>query len=374
VLSAIPLEPVAAGSTFPVTVATVPALPDGAAVTVTLSLAGLSSEPVVLMPGASTQSVAVMAPAEAGPALLLAEGAAAADSVQLNVLAVTAAVQVQEQVLLSLRLEAPSEVVARDSFEVRVSSEPEVPAGATVTVTVIFDETESEAVTLSAEATSAVVTLMAPGRVDELLTLTSSGTADVVDANVLQVTVIDGVTEVALVPQLVLLSLRLEAPSEVVARDSFEVRVSSELEVPAGATVTVTVIFDEAESEAVTLSAEATSAVVTLMAPGRVDELLTLTSSGTADVAGANVLQVTVIDGVTEVALVPQLVQLTLAVLDRVITGADVEVTVGVEPALLADTVLTVEVTFGEESTQVTLSDTPPPPVSFRAPAAGPWQ
>jgi len=248
VLSDLPAEPVAAGSIFPVTVGAEPEVPAGTTVTVTVRLAAFSSEPVVLTPSTPTASVAVTAPDVGGSAVLLAEGAATADSVlDLNVLAVTATVRVQEQVQLSLQLEAPAEVTARVSFEVRVSSEPEVPAGATVTVTVRFDGIDSEPVTLRAEATSAAVTLMAPGRVEAGLMLTASGSAEVADANV-------------------------------------QVRVT-----PAAAAL---------------------------------------------------------------VDVVPQEVQLTLAVPDRVNIGEEVELTVGVEPALLADTTLTVAVFFGASSQQ----------------------
>ena len=72
----------------------------------------------------------------------------------------------------------------------------------------------------------------------------------------------------------------------------------------------------------------------------------------------SDVLLVTVTSAPTEVAIVPQEVQLALAVPNRVITGEEVEATVSVSPALLPDTMLTVGVTFGTASTQVTLSDT----------------
>ena len=472
VLSELPLQPVAIGSTFPVTVATVPALPEGAVVAVTLSLADLSEVEVELRPGASTQSVAVTAPNEAGSVPLLAEGVAAASSVlELNVLAATATVQVQEQVLLSLQLEALDRVAASSTFSVTVRTNEPVPEGATVSVMVTFDgSTQTE--TLSAGETMATVMFTAPGTTTGIFTVDATGAPSVTDANLLQLTVNPTSTSVEVVPvaialtltptsivvranamfsvevgtdrnlpagtvvnvelqfngvampstlsaagstasldftapsegslslvasvtnitqsspvvavsvpapvrvqvtELVTLGLTLEAPEVVTARDGFAVRVSSEPEVPEGATVTVTVRFDEIDSEPVTLRAEATSAIVTLMAPGRLAQDLELRVSGEAEVADANVLQVTVVGTSTEVDVVPQEVQLTLMVVPETVNiGGEVEVTAGVSPALLADTTLTVAVFFGASSQQVTLTDrVSSQPATFTALTAG---
>jgi len=186
-LSGVP-DLVAAGSTFPVTVGTAMGLPEGAAVMVTVSLAALSSEPMTLTPSAPTARVIVTAPPAGGAATLSATGEEAADStLELNVLAAEAVqVQVQVQLSLSLRLEAPPEVTARDSFAVTVSTEPEVPGGATVTVTVAFDGTDSSPVVLSAETASTAVMFTAPSRIENDLELMTSSVVTVADANVLQ--------------------------------------------------------------------------------------------------------------------------------------------------------------------------------------------
>ena len=167
------------------------------------------------------------------------------------------------------------------------------------------------------------------------------------------------------------LTLQLEAPTEVAARDDFAVGVSSVPAVPEGATVTVIVSFDGTDSSPVMLSAVTTSAAVMFTAPPRVDETLTLTASGSGE---SNIVLVVVTDAAAaEVALVPQPVQLTLtAVPDRVAADENVMVKVGVEPALLADTTLTVTVTFGDAQAPgpVTLTDMlSSGSVTFMAPA-----
>ena len=248
----VPSEPVAANSLFSVTVVAAP-VPGGT--TVTVSLADFSSEPIMLTLGASEMSVTVTAPADGGPAVLRATGMEVpGGALELNVLPATATVQVQEQVQLALRLEVPAAVTARDTFEVTVSSEPEVPEGTTVTVTVNFDGADSEPVALSAGMTSADVMLMAP---------------------------------------------------EDLVPDGLELLTTS------------MVAVDEPDA-----------------------------------------LQVTVVETTASVDVVAQSVQLTLMAPERATANQPVEVTVGVSPALLADTVLTVEVAFGESTQQITLSDT----------------
>ena len=166
------------------------------------------------------------------------------------------------------------------------------------------------------------------------------------------------------------LTLQLEAPTEVAARDDFAVRVSSVPAVPEGTTVTVIVSFGETDSSPVMLSAVTTSAAVMFTAPPRVDETLTLTASGSGE---SNIVLVVVTGAAAEVALVPQPVQLTLTAMPaRVAAGEEVMVKVGVEPVLLADTTLTVTVTFGdaEAPDPVTLTDTlSSQSVTFTAPA-----
>ena len=265
VLSELPLQPVAIGSTFPVTVATVPALPEGAVVAVTLSLADLSEVEVELRPGASTQSVAVTAPNEAGSVPLLAEGAAAASSVlELNVLAATATVQVQEQVLLSLQLEALDRVAASSTFSVTVRTNEPVPEGATVSVMVTFDgSTQTE--TLSAGETMATVMFTAPGTTTGIFTVDATGAPSVTDANLLQLTVNPTSTSVEVVP--VAIALTLTPTSIVVSANAmFAVQVDTDRGLPADTEVALMVQFDGA-SRTVTLSATTPTANVGFTAP-----------------------------------------------------------------------------------------------------------
>jgi len=285
-------------------------------------------------------------------------------------------------------LEAPAEVVARDSFEVTVFAESEVPEGATVMVTVLFDGTESDMMALTPGASSAVFSVTAPGRLAEGLELVTTSVVTVAEPDALQVTVMEASTEVAVIPQsvqltlavvparvnmgeavtvtagvspalladttltvavffgassqqvtlsdrvssqpvtftasvagllevrvqavavepfglvvaasatqtvqvteLVTLGLILEAPAEVVARDSFEVTVFAESEVPEGATVMVTVLFDGTESDTMALTPGASSAVFSVTAPGRLAEGLELVTTSVVTVAEPDALQ-----------------------------------------------------------------------------------
>ena len=256
--------------------------------------------------------------------------------------------------------ELPLELVAAGStFPVTVGTEPEVPAGTTVTVTVTvrLAAFSSEPVALTPDAPTARVVVTAPD-VGGPAVLRAEG-AETADS-VLDLIVLPADPMMVTVQEQVQLSLQLEAPAAVTARDTFAVTVSTQPEVPEGTTVTVTVNFDGADSEPMTLSAEMSSAVFTLRAPGLVDSTLVLTASrsGEVEVAEPDLLQVTVVEATAAVTVVAQQVQLTLmAVPDRVNIGADVEVTVGVEPVPLADTTLTVAVFFGASSQQVTLTD-----------------
>ena len=253
VLSEFPRDPVAADGTFTVTVGTEPALPEDTAVRVTVSLAAFSREPVLLMPGTPTASVLVMAPAVGGAAILTAAGDATADStLELNVLAAEAVtVQVQVQVSLSLRLGPPPEVTARDSFEVTVFTEPDVPAGATVTVTVVFDGMDSSPVVLSAEMPSTTVILTA-GRIGNNLALMTSSVVTVAEPNALRVMVADADASLNAVAQSVELTLMV-SPQRVNIGEEIEVTVGVAPALLADTRLTVEVIAGTA-TEAVTLT------------------------------------------------------------------------------------------------------------------------
>ena len=272
-LSELPSEPVAAGSTFPVTVGAEPDVPAGTTVMVTVSLVDFSSAPVALTPSAPTASVLVMAPAEGGPAMLTAAGAATVDStLELNVLAATATVQVQVQVLPSLRLEVPREVVARARFEVRVSAEPGVPEGATVTVTVVFEGTESAAMELTPGVRSAVFSVMAPGRLAEDLELMTSSVVTVAEPNALRVTVAAATATVDVVAQLVQLTLTV-VPERMNIGEEVEVTAGVSSALLANTTLTVEVFFGKASSRQITLSDTVPSQQERFTAPATVGPL-----------------------------------------------------------------------------------------------------
>ena len=326
VLSEFPLDPVAAGSTFTVTVGTEPALPEGAAVQVTVSLAAFSSEPVALMPNAPTARVIVTAPAAGGAATLSAIGEEAADStLELNVLAAMATVQVREQVSLSLRLEAPPEVTARDSFAVTVSTD-QVPEGATVTVTVVFDGADSSPVVLSAETTSAAVMLTAPRRIENDLELMTSSLVTVADANVLQVVVTEASATVNAVAQSVQLTL-VAMPERVAAGQEVAVTAGVSPALLADTTLTVKVFFGEASSRQVTLSDKVSSQEVSFptSATGTLEVRAQAVEMEPADLVVAAAAQTQTVEVLAEGT-----VELTLEAPKSVTVGSTFPVTVGV--------------------------------------------
>ena len=327
VLSEFPLDPVAAGSTFTVTVGTEPALPEDTAVQVTVSLAAFSSEPVALMPNAPTASVIVAAPTAGGAATLSATGEEAADSVQLNVLAAEAVqVQVQVQVSLSLRLEAPPEVTARDSFAVTVFTEPEVPGGATVTVTVVFDGADSSPVALSAETTSAAVMLTAPRRIENDLELMTSSVVTVAEPNALQVMVADADASVNAVAQSVQLTL-VAMPERVAAGQEVAVTAGVSPALLADTTLTVKVFFGETSSQQVTLSDKASSQEVSFptSATGTLEVRAQAVAVEPTDLVVAAAAQTQTVEVLAEGT-----VELTLDAPKSVTVGSTFPVTVGV--------------------------------------------
>ena len=328
VLSEFPLDPVAAGSTFTVTVGTEPALPEDTAVQVTVSLAAFSSEPVALMPNAPTASVIVAAPTAGGEATLSATGEEAADStLELNVLAAEAVtVQVRVQVSLSLRLEAPPEVTARDSFAVTVFTEPEVPGGATVTVTVVFDGADSSPVVLSAETTSAAVMLTAPRRIENDLELMTSSVVTVADANVLQVVVTEASATVNAAAQSVQLTL-VAMPERVAAGQEVAVTAGVSPALLADTTLTVKVFFGEASSRQVTLSDKVSSQEVSF--PTSATGTLEVRAQA-VEVEPADLVVAAAAPTQTVEVLAEGTVELTLEAPKSVTVGSTFPVTVGV--------------------------------------------
>ena len=327
VLSGVP-DLVAAGSTFPVTVGTAMGLPEGAAVLVTVSLAALSSEPMTLTPSAPTARVIVTAPPAGGAATLSATGEEAADSMlELNVLAAEAVqVQVQVQVSLSLRLEAPPEVTARDSFAVTVSTEPEVPGGVTVTVTVAFDGTDSSPVVLSAEMASTAVMFTAPSRIENDLELMTSSVVTVADANVLQVVVTEASATVNAAAQSVQLTL-VAMPERVAAGQEVTVTAGVSPALLADTTLTVQVFFGEASSQQVTLSDKVSSQEVSFptSATGTLEVNAQAVAVEPADLVVAAAAQTQTVEVLAEGT-----VELTLDAPKSVTVGSTFPVTVGV--------------------------------------------
>ena len=356
VLSGVP-DLVAAGSTFPVTVGTEPALLEGARVQVTVRLAAFASEPVLLTPGAPTASVLVTAPAAGGEMTLSATGEEADDNrLELNVLGAQAAVQVQvqEQVSLSLRLDAPPEVKARDSFAVTVFSEPKVPAGATVTVTVVFDGTDSDPVVLSAEMSSTAVMFTAPSRIENNLALMTSSVVTVADPSALQVTVADTATTVNSVRQSV--QLVLLAPAVVDAGEEFPVVVSVSPALLADSTLTVAVVFGAVSTQQVTLTDTTPSQEVIFRAP---DSDRTEVKTQVLAVAPADLVTVENATVQTVLVLVADAVELTLNAPRIVTVGSTFPVTVGVAAGISLMGAVVTTVSFNvpdSKAIEVTLS------------------
>ena len=358
-LSEVPVDLVPAASTFSVTVSAAPEMLAGTTVRVTVRLAAFTSEPVLLTPGAPTASVLVTAPAADGSETLLAIGEAAADStLELNVLPAEAAVQVQvqeqEQVSLSLRLDAPPEVTARDSFAVTVFSEPRVPAGATVTVTVVFDGTDSSPVVLSAEMSSTAVMFTAPSRIENNLALMTSSVVTVADPSALQVTVADTATTVNSVQQSV--QLVLLAPAAVNAGEEFPVVVSVSPALLADSTLTVAVVFGAVSTQQVTLTDTTPSQEVIFRAP---DSDRPEVKTQVLAVAPADLVTVENATVQTVLVLVANAVELTLNAPGIVTVGSTFPVTVGVAAGISLMGAVVTSVSFNapdSKAIEVTLS------------------
>ena len=326
VLSGVP-DLVAADSIFPVTVGTASGLPEGAKVMATVSVAPFISAPVVLTAGTPTASVLVPAPPTGSVVTLSATGEEAADStLELNVLAAEAVqVQVQVQISLSLRLEAPPEVTARDSFAVTVSTD-QVPEGATITVTVTFDGTDSSPVVLSAEMASTAVMFRAPSRIENDLELMTSSVVTVADANVLQVVVTEASATVNAAAQSVQLTL-VAMPERVAAGQEVAVTAGVSPALLADTTLTVKVFFGEASSRQVTLSDKVSSQEVSF--PTSATGTLEVRAQA-VEVEPADLVVAAAAPTQTVEVLAEGTVELTLDALKSVTVGSTFPVTVGV--------------------------------------------
>ena len=364
---AVPDENVTVGATFTVTVgvATDTPVPVGTTLTATISFpegddAEMGTAEVELTMMASSAMADIRAPFAAGDFTVEVNGMTSEAIPEVR----PASAQVSvEAVALALELSGPDEVTVNQPYQVTVSTQPEVPAGTTLTVTV-SDGPDMREVLLTAAIPSTEVSFTAPARAGDVeITATVEDDEDVQTAEgSLEVAVSDAAPlAVTVAAEQVQLALRLEAPAQVEVGSTFRVTVATNEPVPEGATVAVTVVFDGADSEPVMLSAERTTAAVTLTAPGTTTGTFTVAATGTATVADDSVLQVTVMDASTEVDVVAQQLTLTLTVMpDPVNVGGQLVVTVGLSPALLVAATLMVEVTFGTTSTQVTLSNTEP--------------
>ena len=364
---AVPNENVTVGATFTVTVGVLEKtpLPEGTTLTATVSFAAGTADSteqvVVLTPGMSSDALVFTAPVMAGTVTVEVNGATD-DNIAILFFINTSAQVTVEPVAVEVQLRGPSTVTVGEDYQVTVSTQPEVPAGTTLTVTV-SDGPDMREVLLTAAIPSTEVSFTAPARAGDVeITATVEDDEDVQTAEgSLEVAVSDAAPLAVMVAaEQVQLALRLEAPAQVEVGSTFRVTVATDEPVPEGATVAVTVVFDGADSEPVMLSAERTTAAVTLTAPGTTTGTFTVAATGTATVADDSVLQVTVMDASTEVDVVAQQLTLTLTVMpDPVNVGGQLVVTVGLSPALLVAATLTVAVTFDDASPQqVTLSDT----------------
>ncbi len=307
-----------------------------------------------------------VAPRMRGPVELIA-GVVLGDGLELSVLPATTTVQVLERVSLTLMLDAPPTVAARDEFDVTVSTDPSVPAGVTVTVTVSFDEMEREAV-LTDTAASEVVTFTAPARIVPLglLVTAEEATAEAADADILVVVGTQIGDLVGVTAQEVQLTL-LVPPSPVDANDAFDVRVGVTPALLADTTVAAVVTFNGLTMRTTLTDRDPTS-IVSFMAP----------ESGTLDVtAAADAVEpdglVAVADAATQSVQVRAMdtIELTLGAPASVTVGDSFTVAVGVSDTMPipAETTVMVTVSFDGAQRMAVLTDAAPTAsVSFVAP------
>ena len=365
------------GDAFSVTAGTGDdAVPTGTTILVTVS-DGVTDGQAMLTARIPTASVSFTAPIRAGEVSVTATGVSQMSSGSLEVavsdaspLTVTA-FRVDVQLSLSGVPEGPISTGSTFTITVGVSDVTPVPAGITVLVTVSFGDTFESMVRLTREASARSVIVDVPDTEGaRALRADGVGAGDgALDLNVLPA------AATVQVRNEVDLFLMLTAPEAVPAGSAFDVNVSTDLPVPAEAMVTVTVGFDGAEREVV-LTAAVASVITSFTAPARLEPGgLPVTATAVVDVADLDILQVDVdTAAVAQVRVEALSVQLTLSEPDPnpVDAGQNFTVAVGVSPALLANTTVTVEVTFNGSAIQVMLSDRDSESmVTFTAPASG---
>ena len=365
-LSEVPVDLVAAESTFSVTVSAESAVLAGTTVRVTVILAAFTSEPMLLTPGAPTASVLVTAPAAVGEVTLRATGEEADDNrLELIVLLVDAVVRVQEQVLLSLRLEAPREVEAGSTFSVTVQTDEQVPAGAEVLLMVTFAGS-TQTVMLPAEATTAQLMFTAPGTTTGTFTVAAAGTVNVEDADALRVTVTPTSASVEVVPLMIALTLMPSSRVVVEAGAQLPVEVGTNRNLPGGTEVEIIVQLGSASMPAV-LSVATPTASLAFTAPP--EGLLELTAEVTRIMQGDPVVAVS--DPAPVMVQVTELVTLglTLNAPERVEAGSIFSVTVGANAAVPAGAEVLLMVTFaGSTQTVMLLAEATTAQLMFTAP------
>ena len=204
-----------------------------------------------------------------------------------------------EELVLDLSLTAtPSTVPVNGSFSVEVRTSEAVPEGSTVTVTVFAEGANplSDTVVLSAGDISVATTNFSAPASRGTLQLRTTNTVAVADPGALALTVNDTLGTVNVAARTETLMLTLDAPASVTVGQGYAVMVSTNPNVPTGATVRVTVSFDGAEAGGeVVLTGTVTSDTVNVTAPLMAGEV-SLTATGTAMVANPDVLVLQVDD------------------------------------------------------------------------------
>ena len=361
-LSELPVDLVTASSNFPVTVGTEPALPEGAKVMVTVSLAAFSSEPMLLTSSTPIASVIVTAPTTGGAATLSATGEAANDST-LNVLAATATVQVQAEDIVTLTLNAPGSVTVGSTFPVTVEVSATTPLaeGVSVTATVSFGVPNGEEV----QAETAVVTAAIPSDTRVFRAPATAGIYSVIvrgqveETDDLRVRVnITGI-RVIVVPAAVM--LRLSGPAEAVSvGQDYRVTVDTVMPVPEGTTLEVTVRAGTEPQETLFLTADNPSEDIPFTAPRVASEVM-FTAMTVIVQTAADTLEVAVPDTVTlTVRVSAREVQLALSEVpvDLVPAASTFSVTVSAAPEMLAGTMVQVTVRLAAFTSEPVTADT----------------
>ena len=365
-----PSAPVEAGSTFSVTVSSDPAVPARVTVSVNLTF-GEAMETAVLSENEQMVMVEFTAPNTTGTFTVNADGMPSVEAgveLELTVNPISASVEVVP-VAIALTL-TPTSIVVRANamFSVELGTDRDLPVGTVANVDLEFNGVTIPS-TLSVADPTARVDFTAPS--SDLLSLTASVT------RITQSTPVVAVSAPAPVPvqvtELVTLGLMLSAPSApVVAGSTFSVTVSSDPQVPTGATVAVMVTFDGVIRPAELSAAEQTM-MVEFTAPGTMTGSFTVNAVGTATVDDAAALELTVTPTSSSVDVAPAMIALTLTPTSIVVpANAMFSVEVGTDRDLPAGTVVNVDLEFNSVTIPSTLSAADSTAsVEFTAPSFG---